>query len=93
MKLRQIDLSTNHFTGSIPSAIGNMSSLEVLKLQENFLTGPFPIAILNISSLTIIALTKNHVSGTLPMDLCIHCPKLHRLHLSINELAVNSLHK
>jgi hypothetical protein len=45
-------MNSNQFTGPIPSEIGNLTSLNRLKLHTNQLTGPIPETLCNLSNLT-----------------------------------------
>ncbi|KAF2320636.1 hypothetical protein GH714_029301 [Hevea brasiliensis] len=45
------DLNHNYLTGSIPSSLGNLSSLEGLHLGFNSLSGPIPRALGSLSNL------------------------------------------
>uniref|UniRef100_A0A0D9YGM7 Protein kinase domain-containing protein n=1 Tax=Oryza glumipatula TaxID=40148 RepID=A0A0D9YGM7_9ORYZ len=60
------DLSHNNLTGSIPSTVGNLTSLEVVDLSKNKLNGTLPVELSNLLSLRIFDVSHNLLSGDLP---------------------------
>eukprot|EP00727_Mastigamoeba_balamuthi_P008523 m51a1_g4293 putative two component regulator (127) ;mRNA; f:409551-410636 len=50
-RVTQLNLGTNGFNGTIPSAIGNLTSLSWLYLANNQLSGTLPETISNLASL------------------------------------------
>ncbi|KAL5228702.1 hypothetical protein ABZP36_016967 [Zizania latifolia] len=60
------DLSNNNITGSIPSTIGNLASLQVVDLSKNKLNGTLPVELSNLPSLHIFDISHNLLSGDLP---------------------------
>ena len=50
--------ASNAFTGPVPSELGELNMLKVLKLDENTLTGPIPTEIGNIEGLVSLGLGK-----------------------------------
>ncbi|WOL02219.1 hypothetical protein Cni_G10938 [Canna indica] len=65
--LRQLNLSYNPFApGVIPSALGNLSSLEVLWLAGCGLIGDLPPALGRLTRLTDLDLSNNALSGRIP---------------------------
>ncbi|KAF1866922.1 hypothetical protein Lal_00018308 [Lupinus albus] len=81
--LTELDLTRNHFTGSIPKSLGRLS-LATLSLLGNRLSGPIPSEIGLIASLENLILEDNQLNGTLPPSLG-NLSKLLRLHLSGNN--------
>ncbi len=73
-------------TGSIPSAIGQMTFLEVIELQDNNLTGMIPDSIWNLGSLTHLLLQNNHLSGSIPATIG-NATNLEYLDLGYNMLS------
>lgn len=67
--LEILDLSSNAFSGEIPSGIGGLSSLQLLNLSTNNISGPIPIGIGNLKSLYIIDLSDNKLNGTIPSEI------------------------
>lgn len=59
----------NNLRGSIPSALGNLTALEELRLSNNFLTGPIPSALGRLRRLDVLRLSNNALSGPVPSEL------------------------
>ncbi|CAJ1952367.1 unnamed protein product [Sphenostylis stenocarpa] len=62
--LKQVLLSFNHFSGSIPVEYVELTSLQVLELQENYLYGQIPP--FDQPTLTSFNVSYNHLSGPIP---------------------------
>jgi len=62
-----IDLSRNHFEGTIPIEYFNSSGLEFLDLSENNLSGSLPLGF-HASDLRYVHLYRNQLSGPLAYD-------------------------
>ncbi|KAF5948610.1 hypothetical protein HYC85_014567 [Camellia sinensis] len=69
LPLVDISLLGNRITGSIPSQIGNITTLNSLILEFNELSGDLPQELGNLSSITRLYLTSNNFSGDLPGTL------------------------
>ncbi|KAJ6798142.1 putative leucine-rich repeat receptor-like protein kinase isoform X1 [Iris pallida] len=68
--LRQLVLSFNSFTGSIPNAtLLNLKNLTLLDLASNRLSGPIPDVIGELSNLKRVQLSANRLSGEIPVGL------------------------
>jgi hypothetical protein len=64
--LTLLDLGGNNFTGSIPSEIGDLSSLQFLLLNNNEgLEGPVPDSFGQLSGLRVLLLDRTSLNGTL----------------------------
>ncbi|XP_077248754.1 uncharacterized protein LOC143888272 isoform X2 [Tasmannia lanceolata] len=61
-----LNLSSNHFNGSIPNNLGSLNGLELLDLSNNGFTGVVPASFSQLVSLTQLDLSNNQLSGTLP---------------------------
>ncbi|KAL3526521.1 hypothetical protein ACH5RR_011177 [Cinchona calisaya] len=64
--LKTLSLTGNQIYGGIPSAVGNLISLENLILQQNQLTGIIPSTIGNLYRLQLLSLYSNKLSGKFP---------------------------
>ncbi|XP_073123121.1 leucine-rich repeat receptor protein kinase HPCA1-like [Henckelia pumila] len=56
----------NQFEGNIPSTVGLVQSLEVLRLDRNNLNGSIPSNLNNLTKITELNLAHNMLSGPLP---------------------------
>ncbi|KAL4377129.1 hypothetical protein GQ457_02G033900 [Hibiscus cannabinus] len=62
-----LDLSENHFSGSVPAWMGDkLSRLEVLRLRSNKLDGHIPHKICALQYLQNLDLAHNNISGAIP---------------------------
>ncbi|WCJ26086.1 Leucine-rich repeat protein kinase family protein [Euphorbia peplus] len=66
MTLIHVLFENNNFTGSIPSTLGLVKTLEVLRFDRNLLTGPVPLNINNLTSVTSLYLSNNGFTGPVP---------------------------
>ncbi|KAJ0558771.1 putative leucine-rich repeat domain superfamily [Helianthus annuus] len=64
-----LDLSSNKFSGQIPSELTTLHKLNSLNLSRNQLTGEIPNKIGDMKSLESLDLSVNNLSGELPMSL------------------------
>jgi Leucine-rich repeat (LRR) protein len=64
--LRELVLSMNNFTGSIPSDIFKHGNLNLLDLGQNSLTGSVPNEFNKLPKLETLLLSANHLSGGIP---------------------------
>ncbi|KAK8272635.1 hypothetical protein V6Z11_D11G346500 [Gossypium hirsutum] len=65
--LRMLDLSENHFSGSVPAWIGDkLSNLEILSLRSNNFDGHIPHKICDLQFLQNLDLAHNNISGVIP---------------------------
>ncbi|CAB9504669.1 LRR receptor-like serine threonine-protein kinase [Seminavis robusta] len=63
------DKRDRFLSGSLPSEIGDCTSLEVLLLANNFINGTLPPQLSQLTSLSYLRLTQNDLSGSIPEDL------------------------
>ncbi|KAL5550552.1 hypothetical protein UlMin_000728 [Ulmus minor] len=83
-----IDFSSNNFTGSIPSGIGNnLSSTTFFSLSHNSITGVIPKSICMASNLQVLDLSKNSLNGRVPECLFTENMALGVLNLRNNSLS------
>ncbi|XP_074294396.1 leucine-rich repeat receptor protein kinase HPCA1-like isoform X2 [Silene latifolia] len=66
MTLIHLLLDNNQFTGSIPSTLGLVNKLEVVRLDWNMFTGSVPSNISNLTSVTDMLLSNNRLTGPIP---------------------------
>ena len=59
----------NQLSGSIPSGLGDLSSLEWLYLHNNQMTGSIPSELGNLSNLRALFLRNNQLTGCIPDGL------------------------
>ncbi|KAL2330548.1 hypothetical protein Fmac_018129 [Flemingia macrophylla] len=67
--LEILDLSSNAFSGEIPSGIGGLSSLQVLNISTNNISGSIPVGIGELKSLYIIDFSDNKLNGSIPPEI------------------------
>ncbi|CDP19114.1 unnamed protein product [Coffea canephora] len=60
----------SHIKGTIPSEIGNISSLESINMDSNEFTGSIPSTIGKLAHLDRIYLEHNGLQGSIPAELC-----------------------
>lgn len=63
--LHTLALTDNSFSGPLPPASRELSSLTYLDLSNNTLTGSIPIFLGELSSLTYLDLSNNKLNGTI----------------------------
>nr|GLL23765.1 receptor like protein 30-like isoform X2 [Ipomoea trifida] len=79
--LSHLVLSNNSFSGSIPSAIANLSKLTFLDLSQNYFESSIPLGITKLTRLRYLNLDGNNLNGTIPNQIS----RLHNLqHLDIS---------
>ncbi|XP_076914746.1 leucine-rich repeat receptor protein kinase HPCA1-like [Bidens hawaiensis] len=66
MKLVHLLLENNNLTGTIPSTLGLVTSLTVVRLDKNCLTGSVPSNINNLTNTTEMYLSNNQLTGPIP---------------------------
>jgi len=62
-RLRILNLSHNHLSGSVPSDLSQLSELGILDLSYNDLSGKVPSSLGSLQSLAQLVLSHNHLSG------------------------------
>ena len=66
-KLETLRLSSNSFTGYLPSAIGTLSSLKTLDVSDNQISGTVPKELGSLSPQLVVAkISLNRLSCSLP---------------------------
>ena len=67
--INSVSLSNNNIRGTIPSAIGLLTSLRYLFLNGNALVGTIPSTMGRLMALEMIHLENNYLTGTIPSSL------------------------
>jgi len=86
LSTKEIDLSSMKLFGEIPSELGLLANLEILRLQNNFLSGPFPESFSNLKKLRLLNLSNNHLTGSIS-DQINEIVSLEELWLSRNQFS------
>jgi hypothetical protein len=70
LNLMFLDLGKNHFSGSIPKTLFNISSLILFRVTKNELHGMLPSDLgVHLPNLKYLCLGMNHFTGSLPASL------------------------
>jgi Leucine-rich repeat (LRR) protein len=64
--LQDMDLNTNHLSGSIPSLFDGPNEIVLLVLYTNHLSGSIPSSLGSLTNLKDMDLDTNHLSGWIP---------------------------
>jgi len=99
--VKVIRLYERHFSGSLPTELGNLSSLEELVLQRlwhdnnwdtytSAISGTIPTELGNLTNLRILDLNYNNLSGSIPSQLG-NLANLEELSLRDNEFYNTSI--
>ncbi|CAN6363163.1 unnamed protein product [Urochloa humidicola] len=84
-KLQELYLLGNNIHGSLPTWIGQLTSLVVLDLSQNNLTEALPVTIGRLTSLHTLDLAGNHLTGHVPVEISM-LTNLTNFDLSHNDL-------
>jgi hypothetical protein len=68
-RVREIILTDNNLTGSIPPEIGNLTDLRSINLRQNNLEGSIPSQIGNLTKLESLDIYQNELTGELPPEM------------------------
>ncbi|KAE8731855.1 putative leucine-rich repeat receptor-like protein kinase [Hibiscus syriacus] len=66
LKAKHLLFDGNQFIGSIPSTLGLVQTLEVLRLDRNGLSGEVPSNLNNLTNINELNLANNNLTGPLP---------------------------
>jgi len=80
-----IDLGMNNMIGQIPSEIGDLDKLRVLKFHNNHIHGSIPPETGLLDSLRVLFLYNNDLEGSIPSEIG-NLSELQELRLSSNQL-------
>ncbi|XP_021284821.1 probable LRR receptor-like serine/threonine-protein kinase At4g36180 [Herrania umbratica] len=86
--LRYLDLSSNDFSGEIPSNFSAQSQLQLINLSYNQFAGGVPASIGKLQELEYLWLDSNQLDGTLPSAIA-NCSSL--MHLSAEDNRLKGL--
>ena len=64
-----LDLHGRSLTGSIPSGLGGLTHLQILRLYDNQLTGSLPSQLGSLTNLRILSMSDNRLTGSIPTQL------------------------
>ncbi|KAH9714618.1 protein kinase domain-containing protein [Citrus sinensis] len=81
-----LNISRLNLTGTIPSQLGNLSSLQSLNLSCNRLSGSIPSAIFTTYTLKYVSFRKNQLSGAFP-SFAFNTSSLQYLDFGFNTLS------
>ncbi|KAH9714634.1 protein kinase domain-containing protein [Citrus sinensis] len=81
-----LNISRLNLTGTIPSQLGNLSSLQSLNLSFNRLSGSIPSAIFTMYTLKYVSFRENQLSGAFP-SFIFNKSSLQHLDFSQNTLS------
>ncbi|KAL6333042.1 hypothetical protein AAG906_022710 [Vitis piasezkii] len=87
-KLKELNLSSNHLSGKIPTGLGQCIKLQVISLAYNDFTGSIPNGIGNLVELRLLFFRPIHfkcVVGEIP-QLLFNISSLRFLNLAVNNL-------
>ncbi|KAL8216252.1 hypothetical protein R6Q57_023089 [Mikania cordata] len=84
--LEILNISSNHFNGSIPFELSYMKNIQTLVFDHNNFTGNVPDWLGSLSSLTVLSFKNNSFDGILPFSLS-RLVSLRVLDLSGNRLS------
>ncbi|XP_047954199.1 probable LRR receptor-like serine/threonine-protein kinase IRK [Salvia hispanica] len=87
-KLLVLDVSGNVLSGSIPAALGNFGSLQLVNFSRNSLVGGVPSSIGQLKLLNFLDLSENGLNGSIPSEIG-GLTSLEELRLEKNALGGN----
>ncbi|RVW18905.1 putative LRR receptor-like serine/threonine-protein kinase [Vitis vinifera] len=85
LKLKELNLSSNHLSGKVPTGLGQCIKLQGISLSYNDFTGSIPSGIGNLVELQSLSLQNNSLTGEIPQSL-FNISSLRFLNLEINNL-------
>nr|XP_023915900.1 probable LRR receptor-like serine/threonine-protein kinase At1g34110 [Quercus suber] len=85
-KLVHLDLSGNNFTGSLPSQLFQLRSLQFLDMAHNSFHGNIPPEIGNMTKLSSLNFSDNNFFGAIPTSI-VSLKELRALDLGSNSLS------
>jgi len=80
--LYDVDLSSNHLTGSIPgSVLQGLTNLRLFMIDQNRFEGSFPEDIGKLEKLEFLYLSDNRFDGELPFEIFSKLKRLGKIDL------------
>ncbi|XP_017251211.2 receptor like protein 22 [Daucus carota subsp. sativus] len=83
---RELDIAHTKFSGTIPSSIGNLKSLNKLRLRNCYFSGSIPTSIGNMTQLTYLSLAYNMFNKSDDLSWLQKLTKLTALNLADTNL-------
>ncbi|GJP86895.1 hypothetical protein CLOP_g16867 [Closterium sp. NIES-67] len=83
--VRRMDISSKSIFATLPSVLGNLTSLEEFIATTNWIYGDIPDSFSRLVNLKNLQLFKNYLNGTIPASMG-NMRSLYQLHLNINYL-------
>ncbi|WOH03123.1 hypothetical protein DCAR_0522517 [Daucus carota subsp. sativus] len=83
---RELDIAHTKFSGTIPSSIGNLKSLNKLRLRNCYFSGSIPTSIGNMTQLTYLSLAYNMFNKSDDLSWLQKLTKLSKLNLEDTNL-------
>lgn len=74
-------------SGSLPSEVGTLSSLQILDLSHNSMNGSIPVSIVHCRRLRALVLSHNSFTGSLPFGMGTRLSALEMIDVSHNRLS------
>ncbi|KAK7848866.1 putative leucine-rich repeat receptor-like serine/threonine-protein kinase [Quercus suber] len=84
MQLEFLSISTNNLSGPIPTYLGNITTLKIMRIESNWFSGFVPPKLGNLVNLELLILSANNLTGELPATL-INLTKLIEFRISSNN--------
>lgn len=69
LRVHELILWGQGLSGTIPTALGELSELRLLSLSWNYLGGGIPRELAQLTNLRVLSLYSNHISGSIPESL------------------------
>ncbi|XP_042013919.1 leucine-rich repeat receptor-like serine/threonine-protein kinase RGI4 isoform X1 [Salvia splendens] len=83
LNLTTFNLSGNYLDGSVPAALGNLTSLNLLDLSDNLFSDAIPPEIGRLTELRYLSFSNNYMVGEIPYQIG-NLRKVRFLHLGSN---------
>jgi hypothetical protein len=64
-----LELGRNFFTGTIPTTVGNMASIEAFEIANNLITGTIPSEIGLLENLQVLIMDTNVLDSPIPTEM------------------------